>query len=82
MIHSAVQSELRKTNLVKDKLEDLCRSLQKESREVGDESRRRNEEELRQRQALQAKFTQAINVSQRRVRDSGVKGRLSKNEKP
>ncbi|GLI64714.1 hypothetical protein VaNZ11_008074 [Volvox africanus] len=56
-----VQSELKKTNILKDKLEELCRQLQKEAREVADDSRRRHEEELRQRQALQAKFTQAIN---------------------
>lgn len=30
----AVQAELKKTNLLKDKLEELCRQLQKEAREV------------------------------------------------
>jgi hypothetical protein len=29
-----VQAELKKTNLLKDKLEELCRQLQKETREV------------------------------------------------
>ena len=59
----AAQGELKKANLLRDKLEELCRQLQKESREVAEDSKRRNDEESRQRQALQAKFTQAITVS-------------------
>lgn len=56
-----VQTELKKANTLKDKLEELCRQLQREVKEVAEESRRRNEEELKQRQALQQRFTQAIN---------------------
>ncbi|GIL73625.1 hypothetical protein Vretifemale_3787, partial [Volvox reticuliferus] len=77
-----VQSELKKTNILKDKLEELCRQLQKEAREVADDSRRRHEEELRQRQALQAKFTQAINdVSEKMDAQAAERARqLAENE--
>ncbi len=38
----------------------LCRGLQKENKEVLEDSRRRTEEELKNRQSLQAKFSSAI----------------------
>lgn len=56
-----VQADLKKANTLKDKLEELCRQLQREVKEVAEESKRRNEEELKQRQVLQQRFTQAIN---------------------
>lgn len=59
---STVQLELRKTNTLRDRLEELSRQLQRENKEVLEESRRRKEEEMKQRQALQQKFSQAINV--------------------
>ena len=57
-----MQLELRKTNTLRDRLEELSRQLQRENKEVLEESRRRKEEEMKQRQALQQKFSQAINV--------------------
>ena len=46
--------------MLRDRLEELCRQLQRENREVLEESKRRQEEEIKQRQALQAKFSTAI----------------------
>lgn len=40
-----------------------CRQLQREVRESHEEARRRSEDDLRQRQQLQAKFSAAIDVS-------------------
>ena len=56
----AAQVELRKTNTLRDRLEELCRQLQRENREVLEESKRRQEEEIKQRHSLQAKFSSAI----------------------
>ncbi|GAX74204.1 hypothetical protein CEUSTIGMA_g1653.t1 [Chlamydomonas eustigma] len=55
-----VQVELRKTNTLRDRLEELCRQLQRENRDILEESKRRQEDELKQRQAIQQKFSQAI----------------------
>eukprot|EP00195_Chlamydomonas_chlamydogama_P002600 CAMPEP_0202917346 /NCGR_PEP_ID=MMETSP1392-20130828/70782_1 /ASSEMBLY_ACC=CAM_ASM_000868 /TAXON_ID=225041 /ORGANISM="Chlamydomonas chlamydogama, Strain SAG 11-48b" /LENGTH=499 /DNA_ID=CAMNT_0049610073 /DNA_START=34 /DNA_END=1533 /DNA_ORIENTATION=+ len=56
-----VQTELKKANALRDKLEELCRQLQKENREVVEESKRRCEDEMKHRQALQTKFSAALN---------------------
>eukprot|EP00798_Chlamydomonas_sp_ICE-L_P026342 gene26342-17439_t len=60
-----VQTELKKANALKDKLEELCRVLQRENREVLEEARRRSEEDVKQRQALQLKFSQAIELQKK-----------------
>jgi aspartate-semialdehyde dehydrogenase len=58
----AVTSEFKRTSTLKTKLEELCRQLQKENREVVEDAKRHTEEEAKQRQELQQRFTQAINV--------------------
>ena len=67
--HFTVQVELRKTNVLRDRLEELCRQLQRENREALEESKRRQEEDIRQRQAVQIKFSAAIDVREGGLRE-------------
>ncbi len=61
MCHHTVQAELRKANTLRDRLEDLCRTLQRENKERLEENKLLAEQDLQQRQALQLKFSEAIN---------------------
>ncbi|KAJ9512103.1 hypothetical protein QJQ45_012743 [Haematococcus lacustris] len=51
-----VQGELRKTNQLLDKLQDVCRQLQKDNKTVLEEARRMKEEEGVARAAMATKF--------------------------
>lgn len=55
------QSELKKANMLKDRLQELCRQLQRENRDVMEDCKKRAEEEHKQRAGLQQRFTDAIN---------------------
>lgn len=49
------RSQLR-VNKQREKLEELCRELQKQNKAVQDESKRRSEEEHKRREELSEKF--------------------------
>jgi len=55
------QDGLRKANAMRDKLEELCRQLQKENKEVMEEARKLREDDASARGALQQRFQSAIN---------------------
>ncbi|KAF5827719.1 myosin-like coiled-coil protein-domain-containing protein [Dunaliella salina] len=64
-----VQFELKKTNAVRDKLEELCRQLQRDNRETLETARRLREEDAAQRQALQVKFSGTVSEVNARMEE-------------
>lgn len=59
----AARAELRKSNALRDRLEELCRGLQAQARDVAEEAKRRGAEEAKQRQEVQDRFSAIIDVS-------------------
>mmetsp|Transcript_32735 Transcript_32735/g.59324 ORF Transcript_32735/g.59324 Transcript_32735/m.59324 type:complete len:469 (-) Transcript_32735:95-1501(-) len=55
-----IQNDLRRTHLMKDRLEDLCRKLQKDAKDVCEEARLKQEEDLQHRKDLESRFGSAI----------------------
>lgn len=63
MLYSCtVQQNLKRANLMNDKLQELCRTLQKQSREVLEESKQRAQHEAEQRKTLSDKMEATVKV--------------------
>ncbi|CAI8045333.1 Alpha-taxilin [Geodia barretti] len=56
-----IQNEYARANLARSKLENLCRELQKHSKQVAEESRQRAREEEERRREVSGKFQTTIN---------------------
>ncbi|CAD7704709.1 unnamed protein product [Ostreobium quekettii] len=56
----AAQQELKKVNLIRDKLEELCRTLQRENKAVLEEVRLRTEHEAESRRQLSERFQSTL----------------------